>query len=357
MTRTAPIGQWVHSPWKRLFDFVCAAVLLIPALPLMLLVAIIVKATSRGPVLFSQTRPGRLGKQFRILKFRTMRDNRSENGPMLTRCGDPRLTWIGAKLRKYKVDELPQLFNVLLGQMSFVGPRPQPAKLWNHFHELPPVLKVRPGITGAATLAFRHEEELLEPLTAEQVEEFYINALMPLKLRLDLQYLARATFFTDLGLILRTVGCLTRHATMDRSLRIMVELLANGRLDQTLVEGKQCIFVGAHSVELLCDYLSWKHLTAEVGALVVPEWLVGQSGSTVSRIAVSELPAFLASTNEASVFILPDVAPHDINKVLRACAPAAVPVYNISAGLRPIDRQYVWAPSTLSDGPAVAGED
>jgi lipopolysaccharide/colanic/teichoic acid biosynthesis glycosyltransferase len=144
------------------------------------------------------------------MKFRTMAmaANGTHSGPILTRADDPRVTWIGRHLRKWKLDELPQLLNVLRGDMSFVGPRPQPTKLWKDtsiqersFY----VLSVRPGITSHATLNFRNEEELLSPLTSEEVEEVYLKTIMPFKLELELEYLSRANLGSDMRIVFETI--------------------------------------------------------------------------------------------------------------------------------------------------------
>ena len=195
-------SQWCSSSAKRVFDFSLAALLfLLLALP-MLLIAVMVKLTSAGPILFRQERLGKDGERFKILKFRTMEYDRAHSGPALTTAGDSRLTWIGSLLRKAKIDEFPQLMNVMRGHMSFVGPRPKVPHL-----ELKRsgILSVRPGITGVATLAFRHEEGLLEGLSHKQIEKFYLETIAPLKVQLDLGYIARATLFTDLKLMLQTL--------------------------------------------------------------------------------------------------------------------------------------------------------
>ncbi len=203
------ISPWCNSIPKRTLDFIWAALLIVLFSLPMLVVAVLVKVTSPGPTLFRQRRPGRGGREFTILKFRTMSISDGSSGPMLTRAHDPRLTWIGRHLRKWKLDELPQLFNVLRGEMSFVGPRPQPTRLWKDpsIRKLAAVvLSVRPGITSEATLKFRNEETVLAPLSTEQVEEVYLRTLMPLKLRIEKEYLAAATFMSDCRVILRTVG-------------------------------------------------------------------------------------------------------------------------------------------------------
>jgi lipopolysaccharide/colanic/teichoic acid biosynthesis glycosyltransferase len=174
----------------------------------MAVTALLVKLTSRGPVLFRQGRPGRGGCEFNIFKFRSMIDSRRSAGPVLTRAADPRVTKFGGFMRKWKLDELPQLFNVLRGEMSFVGPRPQPTKLWQHpsvQEWAAKVLSVRPGITSQATVNFRHEEEILAPLSFEEVEEVYTRTIMPLKMEMELEYLRNATFVSDVRIIFKTV--------------------------------------------------------------------------------------------------------------------------------------------------------
>ncbi|HLY97442.1 MAG TPA: sugar transferase [Candidatus Angelobacter sp.] len=204
----SPVSSWCSSPWKRVCDLAGAVFLLLIFLPLMLIAALGVKLSSPGPVFFRQRRPGRGGREFSIVKFRTMLDGRNTPGPVLTRAADPRVTWLGNYMRKWKVDELPQLWNVLAGEMSFVGPRPQPTRLWQHKsirRQAACVLSVRPGITSRATVNFRHEEALLGPLRPEEVEEVYTRTIMPLKLNMEIEYLKQATFLGDLAIICRTV--------------------------------------------------------------------------------------------------------------------------------------------------------
>ena len=196
----------MNSPGKRMFDCAVAALALVILSPLMLLAAVAVKLSSRGPILFRQTRMGRYGQTFEILKFRSMQV--SDRGPAVTRMGDARLTPIGNFLRSTKLDELPQLVNVLRGDMSLVGPRP---KLPHHQTY---TLRVRPGVTGAASLAFRDEERFLHQVPEHALDACQINLLMPLKRELDDKYLAQATFLSDLRLLWRTVA--GSHGTVDR---------------------------------------------------------------------------------------------------------------------------------------------
>jgi lipopolysaccharide/colanic/teichoic acid biosynthesis glycosyltransferase len=201
-------SPWCNSVWKRGCDIFGASLLLFFLLPLMAVVALAVKLTSRGPVLYRQRRPGKFSREFSILKFRTMRDSRRQTGPAITRPCDPRVTLFGRFMRKWKLDELPQLFNVLRGDMSFVGPRPLPTSHWQQpvvQENASSILSVRPGITSQATLKFRNEEELLASYSVEEVEEVYMKAFMPLKLNIELEYLRSASFTSDLGLVFKTM--------------------------------------------------------------------------------------------------------------------------------------------------------
>lgn len=187
---------------KRGFDIVCAALGLVLLAPTLLFAAVWVRVDSPGPVLFRQTRVGRFGKPFTIHKFRTMR---VEPGAAITVGEDPRITRSGRFLRQTKLDELPQLWDVLRGVMSLVGPRPE----LPHYVALYPadlrerVLAVRPGITDPASLAFSHEAELLA--AAADPEREYREVILPAKLRLSADYAATASLATDLRLIGRTL--------------------------------------------------------------------------------------------------------------------------------------------------------
>jgi lipopolysaccharide/colanic/teichoic acid biosynthesis glycosyltransferase len=223
------VSRWTLSFSKRLFDIAIAvAVLSAFALP-MLLIALCVRLTSRGPAIFVQQRVGRHGRLFSIYKFRSMYCNDCEtDGPGLTGAGDRRVTLLGRWLRRLKLDELPQLFNILRGDMSLVGPRP---KLPQYSAATP--MPYRPGVTGAATLAFRCEEELLSSVPPSQIEAFYHRSIKPLKTRLDSSYMYRATFWSDLRLIAATlVACLAparRPISLRKAFSVVTVLLPEMR--------------------------------------------------------------------------------------------------------------------------------
>ena len=199
------VSPWCNSSGKRLFDVVLAALLLVPALPLMTLIAMLLKLTSRGPVLFSQHRAGKDGIEFRLLKFRTMVHDRAQTGPGVTMSGDSRVTEIGRLLRKSKLDELPQLLHVLSGKMSLVGPRPDlPEYLASLDRNQRSLLALRPGLTGNASVSFRNEEEILAQAPRGQLESFYLMHVLPRKVQLDLEYARAATLWSDIGMLFRT---------------------------------------------------------------------------------------------------------------------------------------------------------
>ncbi len=189
---------------KRLFDIVASGLGLIMLSPLFLIVAIWIKLDSPGPVFFRQVRVGRYNKDFRIFKFRTMRVG-SDKGSQITIGGrDPRVTRAGYWLRKFKIDELPQLINVFIGDMSLVGPRPEVRRYVDLYTpEQMHVLDVRPGITDAASIKFRNESEFLKQV--DDPEKHYIEVIMPMKLDLYLQYVNCHSFKGDIRLILETL--------------------------------------------------------------------------------------------------------------------------------------------------------
>jgi lipopolysaccharide/colanic/teichoic acid biosynthesis glycosyltransferase len=203
LTKAAP---WSLSESKRLFDIGCAILLCIAAAPMMAMLALVVKASSRGPFLFRQNRIGKNGEEFRLLKCRTMYSHSANNsGPLVTRSGDNRVTPVGRWLRKWKLDELPQFVNVLKGEMSLVGHRPDMLEyMQTLIGEDRNILYFRPGITSPASLRFRNEEQELAKVPAEEMEQFYVSTLLPQKVRMDLDYAARATFLSDCRTLLRT---------------------------------------------------------------------------------------------------------------------------------------------------------
>jgi lipopolysaccharide/colanic/teichoic acid biosynthesis glycosyltransferase len=186
---------------RRGMDIALSALVLLLCAPLLLTLAILVKLTSPGPALFRQQRVGRNGHPFRLLKFRSMRIG--GGGPSVTADGDNRITPIGRILRRTKLDELPQFLNVLRGEMSLVGPRPEVAEYVAHYtEEQREVLSVRPGITGPTQLAYRREEEMLKG--KEDVVAFYLQEILPAKLAMDLAYVRRRTVWGDIGLLFQT---------------------------------------------------------------------------------------------------------------------------------------------------------
>jgi len=193
-----------YDALKRCLDLVVAIVLLLVLSPVLAVAAIAVKCSGSGPIFFQQTRVGRGGKPFEIVKFRTMRTT-SSPGPLITGAGDPRVTRVGRVLRRWKVDELPQLVNVLRGEMSFVGPRPEVPRYVDMFAEqYRELLAVRPGITDLASMAFRDEEVLLG--RSPDPEDLYVREILPRKLALSHAYVRRRSFGLDLRLIARTVA-------------------------------------------------------------------------------------------------------------------------------------------------------
>ena len=211
VSESPAISPWSRSRGKRALDLVFAGLAIVPCLPLMALICFLVTLTSRGPVLFRQTRMGENGRLFNLLKFRTMFHNRKDSGPGVTRRGDPRITPVGKFLRGCKLDELPQLFNVLRGDMSLIGPRPDlPEFLQALAPEYRGLLALKPGVTGWATLQFRNEEELLATVPKEQLISYYTETVLPLKAQLDLTYAQQASLLGDLGILWRTLRALAQ---------------------------------------------------------------------------------------------------------------------------------------------------
>lgn len=188
---------------KRLFDIVASGVGLLVLSPLFAVLAVWIKADSRGPVFYRQTRVGRNNKDFRLYKFRSMRPDSDKLGLITVGGRDPRVTRSGYYIRKYKLDELPQLINVFVGDMSLVGPRPEVRKYVDMYTaEQLHVLDVRPGITSLASIRYRNENDVLA--ASDDPERCYIERVMPDKLEIDLEYVARAGLWSDIKLIFTT---------------------------------------------------------------------------------------------------------------------------------------------------------
>lgn len=190
--------------FKRLFDVFTSALGLLLLFPFFSLIAIIIKLDSSGPVFYLQERVGQGGKVFKLFKFRTMYTGADKATAITVGNRDPRITHAGYYLRKFKVDELPQLINVLLGTMSLVGPRPEIKKFVDLYStEQRRVIEVKPGITDYASIEFRNENELLDG--KPDPIEFYVREIMPLKLNLNLKYIETRSFWIDLKIIGQTI--------------------------------------------------------------------------------------------------------------------------------------------------------
>ncbi len=195
---------------KRIFDIISSGLGLIVLSPLFLILAVWIKLDSKGPVFYRQVRVGYKNKDFRIFKFRSMRVG-ADKGSLVTIGGhDPRVTKSGYFIRKFKFDELPQLINVFLGDMSLVGPRPEVRHYVDYWTpDQIHVLDVRPGITDPASIKFRNENELMEK--AEDPERYYIEVIMQEKIKLYLEYVEKHNFLYDFGLILKTFWVIVKE--------------------------------------------------------------------------------------------------------------------------------------------------
>lgn len=188
---------------KRIFDVVASGLGLLALSSLFLILAVWIKCDSAGPVFYRQVRVGRNNKDFKLFKFRSMRVGSDKKGLITVGGHDPRITRSGYFIRKYKLDELPQLINVFIGDMSLVGPRPEVRKYVDMYTaEQMHVLDVRPGITDMASIRYRNENELLEQ--ADDPDKYYVEVVMQDKLRLNLEYVERHSFSFDIRLIFQT---------------------------------------------------------------------------------------------------------------------------------------------------------
>jgi lipopolysaccharide/colanic/teichoic acid biosynthesis glycosyltransferase len=198
---------------KRLFDVVLAILGLVLLAPVLVGAGLVVRLTSPGPVLFRQERIGKGFRPFTIYKFRTMVEEAPRLGALLTCGDDPRITPVGRLLRKTKIDELPQLVNVLKGDMSFVGPRPEVRRYVEMFRtDYEDILSVRPGITDLASIAYRDEADVLGQATDPHAE--YVERILPHKIRLAKEYRSRSSVCFDIGVILQTLAAIVRPAAL-----------------------------------------------------------------------------------------------------------------------------------------------
>jgi len=196
---------------KRLFDLVIVIPSLIVLFPIFLVLAALIKFDSQGPVFFRQIRVGKGGNNFPIFKFRTMVVDAETRGIQISTSQDSRITQVGAFLRKYKLDEFPQLINVLVGEMSLVGPRPEVPKYVAHYplDVKDKVLSVKPGITDLASIKFSNENEMLEGV--DDVEKEYIEKILPIKLRYYVDYAEKHSLIGDFKIIMMTILKILRH--------------------------------------------------------------------------------------------------------------------------------------------------
>ena len=194
---------------KRIFDFFLALFSFTLLLPLLIFITVLIKLTSKGSVFYFQVRVGKNNKDFKIFKFRTMVENADKSGALTIGGRDPRVTQVGYYLRKYKLDELPQLINVLLGSMSFVGPRPEVRKYVDMYtQEQKIVLNVRPGITDMASIEFKNENEILA--LQNNPDQYYINVIMPKKLEINIKYLKERGLLKDFLVVLKTFNAILK---------------------------------------------------------------------------------------------------------------------------------------------------
>jgi len=191
---------------KRVVDIIVGSMLFLVVMPLFLCIAIAVKMEDGGHVFYFQKRMGKEFVPFYLIKFRTMIEGADSMGPKITIKDDPRVTRVGCVLRKYKLDELPQLINVVKGDMSIVGPRPEVEHFVSLFREAyERILRVKPGITDYAAIEYRDEEDLIRAMGSESGEMFYVEKILPKKIELYDKYLREISFFTDVRIMLMTM--------------------------------------------------------------------------------------------------------------------------------------------------------
>ena len=193
---------------KRIFDFIAALILLIILSPIMLILAIMIKLESKGPVFYRQERITKYGKKFRIFKFRTMVQDADKKGALVTMGQDPRITKVGNKIRKCRLDELPQLLNVIKGEMSFVGTRPEVEKYVNEYsNEMKATLLMSAGISSRASIEYRAEDEIVSKYLSkgEKIDDIYVKRILPEKMKWNLGYIKKFNIWEDIKICFKTV--------------------------------------------------------------------------------------------------------------------------------------------------------
>lgn len=198
----------VHLFFKRVFDFILALILLIVLSPIMLGIALAIKLTDRGPVFYRQVRITQYGKEFRIFKFRTMVMNADKIGSQVTVGDDPRITKVGKRIRKLRLDEIPQLLNVLSGEMSFVGTRPEVGKYVEEYsNEMLATLLLPAGITSEASIEFKDEDKILNGV--DNVDKVYVEEVLPIKMIYNIDYIKKFNVWNDFKLMINTALAVT----------------------------------------------------------------------------------------------------------------------------------------------------
>lgn len=193
---------------KRIFDFLAALILLIILSPIMLILAIMIKLESKGPVFYRQERTTRYGKKFRIFKFRTMVQDADKKGALVTMGQDPRITKVGSKIRKCRLDELPQLLNVIKGEMSFVGTRPEVEKYVKEYSdEMKATLLMPAGISSRASIEYKDEDEIITKYLnkGEKIDDIYVKRILPEKMKWNLEYIKKFNIWEDIKICFKTV--------------------------------------------------------------------------------------------------------------------------------------------------------
>lgn len=193
---------------KRIFDFLAALILLIILSPIMLILAIMIKLESKGPVFYRQERITRYGKKFRIFKFRTMVQDADKKGALVTMGQDPRITKVGSKIRKCRLDELPQLLNVIKGEMSFVGTRPEVEKYVKEYSdEMKATLLMPAGISSRASIEYKDEDEIITKYLnkGEKIDDIYVKRILPEKMKWNLEYIKKFNIWEDIKICFKTV--------------------------------------------------------------------------------------------------------------------------------------------------------